>query len=396
MIIFHEGLPGSGKSYEAVVNQIIVALKNKRQVFAYIEGLNYEKFSEITGISIEQLKGERIEHVSADSIDIEYKGLLHQIIKEQVPSIYDYVANDSLVVIDELQDFFPVGTRKLTDGITEFVTQHRHRGIDIVVMGQDNRDCHNLWKRRIDQLIHFLKRDAIGFSNHYTWTSYKSAQGKFIKLRSGKGKYDQKYFGLYASHSSGVENLDTYTDDRTNIFKSKAFTFYLPIFLVLLVFSIYFLFSVFSRDSEMVNSHPEFKPIKSKVLKKTSLVPESSPPFIAPASTKKPAKKEKTRQEMINYNYSQENYLIYLLDKYRPRLLGYIQNKRKLLAQIEFLDDSFHVHERLNLTQIYDLGWTAQKVSYGIKLTRNDDHIVVTSWPIDSLGKVSNYKTEAL
>ena len=42
---------------------------------------------------------------------------------------------------------FPAGKQNLDTGITEFVTQHRHRGIDIVAMGQDHRDCHMLWKR---------------------------------------------------------------------------------------------------------------------------------------------------------------------------------------------------------------------------------------------------------
>ncbi|MDP3334711.1 MAG: zonular occludens toxin domain-containing protein [Methylococcaceae bacterium] len=177
MIIFHEGLPGSGKSYEAAINQIIPALMKGRSVYAYIEGLNRPKFAEITGIPLELVTK-----------------LLNPLTKEQVSDVQAHVANDSLVILDELQDFFPAGKTHLSPGITEFVTQHRHRGIDIVCMGQDHRDCHMLWKRRIDTLIKFLKRDAIGFPNSYTWSTFKQTNGTFTKLRSGSGNYDPKYF----------------------------------------------------------------------------------------------------------------------------------------------------------------------------------------------------------
>lgn len=224
MIIFHEGLPGSGKSYEAAINQIIPALQKGRHVYAYIEGLNHAKFSEVTGILLSI--------VSA---------LLHQLTKEQVKDIYSHVQNDSLVIIDELQDFFPSSRTPLDAGITEFVTQHRHRGIDIVCMGQDNRDCHSLWKRRIDTLITFTKRDAIGMANSYTWKTFKQTNGKFVELRSGKGTYDSKYFGLYASHSDNVTSIDAHKDSRSNIFKSSAFTFWLPLFIIALIYAAYYI-----------------------------------------------------------------------------------------------------------------------------------------------------------
>lgn len=45
MIIFHEGLPGSGKSYEALVKHIIPSLEKGRKVYARLNGFNYEKVS---------------------------------------------------------------------------------------------------------------------------------------------------------------------------------------------------------------------------------------------------------------------------------------------------------------------------------------------------------------
>lgn len=254
MIIFHEGLPGSGKSYEAAINQIIPALMKGRLVYAYIEGLNHEKFAEVTGLPLEVINK-----------------LLHQLIKEQVRDVHNHVPNDSLVLLDELQDFFPAGKGTLDSGITEFVTQHRHRGIDIVCMGQDHRDCHMLWKRRIDTLITFVKRDAVGMPKSYTWTTHKLQAGKFVKLRSGKGEYEEKYFGLYASHESGVSAIDSHKDDRTNIFKSSFFRTWLPLFFVVLGYAIYYLYGFFhtspapqKHEPVQVESRPDNVPLPKK------------------------------------------------------------------------------------------------------------------------------------
>jgi zona occludens toxin len=172
--------------------------------------LNHQKFSEVTALPLDRVQE-----------------LLIQINKEQVPTIYAHVEDDSLVVIDELQDFFPTFQKQLTPKITEFVTQHGHRGIDIIVMGQAHKDFNILWRRRIDTLIRFIKRDAVGRYDSYTWITHKQQNERFVKVRDGSGKYDPKYFGLYASHNAGVEAIDTHRDDKVNLLKSVAFKYFL-------------------------------------------------------------------------------------------------------------------------------------------------------------------------
>jgi zona occludens toxin len=409
MLIFHEGLPGSGKSYEAVVNRIIKALEKKRKVFAFISGINFDKFSEITGIPLDTLRGvvtktpinqiESKNHSYTISegnqlYSIEYTGLLFQIESDQVLTIHEHVADDSLVLLDELQDYFPSGQRKLEEGITTFVTQHRHRGIDVIAMGQDHRDCHNLWKRRIDQLIHFTKRDAIGRPNDYTWTTYKQKQGKFEKLRSGKGSYDSKYFGLYLSHVEGAENTETYEDDRSNVFKSSLFRFYLPGFALLCVFSVWYLVSIFTGDTQMVNTQVyDSSKLKSK---QKILIPVRSAPVPIVQAPVVPEEPELTPLERVDDKYSEKNYIVRLLDKYKPRLSALIEDDTRMMAHVEFLDSTFHVHEQLNLKQLSALGWDATRTPYGIKLTQLDYSVAVTEWPLDTFGKVSQHTSNSL
>ncbi|KAB1128555.1 zonular occludens toxin, partial [Escherichia coli] len=56
MFVFHEGLPRSGKSYEAMVKRIIPALLKGRKVYARLNGINHEKVAEASGLSVERVR----------------------------------------------------------------------------------------------------------------------------------------------------------------------------------------------------------------------------------------------------------------------------------------------------------------------------------------------------
>lgn len=408
MIIFHEGLPRSGKSYEAVVNQVIPALKKGRQVFAYVEGLNHEKFAEVTGIPLGEMIGktENIPVSSAEYAQLPeelkrsvikansgwfrpvFTGLLHQIELEQVKTISKYVANDSLVVIDEAQDHWPSGVKSLDADITTFVTQHGHRGIDIIIMGQDNRDCHALWKRRIDQLFAFVKQDAIGRPSKYTWTSYKQNKGKFIKLNSGQGEYEERYFGLYKSHTDGTTNKDTKLDDRTNLFKSAGIRYGLPAAVIVAILAITYLVEFFNGDVQIVN-------IPTEQQNK------------APQQTQRPAgqvvmSEQKPPETKPQLTYSHGNYIEEIITTTRPRLGAIIEGTSKInggkviTSLVQFMDSSNHVKEQFTLPQLAAFGWGFQRTEYGIKLIKGNKDIAVTAWPIDIPGKVPQAALKSL
>lgn len=255
MIIFHEGLPGSGKSYEALVKHIIPSLEKGRKVYARLNGFNYEKVSELTGKTVQELES-----------------LYTEITEEQVHTVYDIVENDSLLVLDELQNFFPSGRQKLSDEMTRFIAEHRHRGMDIVCMGQALADVHTTWKRRTERKISFLKLSMVGMDSKYKWEMYQGSingvKGDvvFKKIKSGVEKYDSKYFGSYLSHQLTTDNTEVYSDDRVNLFKSKQFYFYLPVFICFLIFAIYYLTSFFNGETSISNTKPK-EPINGPVSK---------------------------------------------------------------------------------------------------------------------------------
>lgn len=388
MIIFHEGLPGSGKSYEAVIKHVLEALKQGRKVFTNIEGMNHEKTAQITGIPVNIVRF-----------------LLIQLTDEQVPEIYKYIEANALIVIDEIQDFFPSSRDPLPAAMTTFVTRHRHDGLDIIIMGQDFRDCHSLWKRRTAQKVTFMKQDAVGLENNYIWTLYKArTPEKFEKITSGSGKYDKQYFGLYASHTSDETNKINYKDKRALLWNNSYFKLWLPLAFGVGVYAVYVLVNFFSgahlrqaspapdvtlTEPATVITFADEEPIAMQEMRKQIIessklpLPENEPPTIA-----------QEEQTQVEPAYDPVDYLDELIQKYKPRLSGFISSetdKNRFDGYIELLDGSFHQKEVLTITQVQAMGWTVEPTEYGVLIKKASAEYVVTAWPIDQFGKVNQY-----
>lgn len=350
MLIFHEGLPGSGKSYEALISHIIPSIKKGRKVYARINGLNYEKIAELT-----------------EKTEDEVKELLVHIPEEHVSTIDEHVSNDSMVIIDELQNFFPTGRGKLSDGITQFVTEHRHRGLDIVCMGQSIADCHNLWRRRTQRKIQFLKMDMVGAAGRYKWTAFQgSLNGKgditFTKIKSGTRKYESKYFGSYASHQASTENTDNLEDDRLNIFKTKTFTTVIPLFLLACGFGIYYLTGFFSGDSQVVKN-PTEKPLSNatgqeQTLNNSQFSNRSTPPAGEPKQPSKEHGFDFLRE--LNENYQSK---ITYLDERRGIVWDFI---------VVFYDETGKVMDRLIYSDFRSMGYKVTYEGYGVKVENKE------------------------
>ncbi|MBC7007788.1 Zonular occludens toxin [Pseudoalteromonas sp. BZK2] len=357
MIIFHEGLPGSGKSYEALVKHIIPSLEKGRKVYARLNGFNYEKVSELTGRTVEELKE-----------------LYTEVTEEQVHTVYEIVENDCLLVIDELQNFFPSGRQKLSDEMTQFIAEHRHRGMDIVCMGQALADCHTTWKRRIERKITFLKLSMVGLDNKYKWEMYQgSINGQkgdvvFKKIKSGTEKYDSKYFGSYLSHQLTTDNTDVYSDDRVNIFKSKQFMLYLPIFIGVIAFAIYFLSSFFSGETQIVkqeSKEPSNRPVaKTEDQSSTPTTGESNQQQTQPPKPKISVDPYQRLRDMIQNN----NAMITYEEIYKGRIAD-------LRVVVE--NDAKQVLDTFNREELLTLGYRLKKTMLGIEGYRGTKLAVV-------------------
>ena len=362
MIIFHEGLGGSGKSYEAVVKHVIPALSSGRHVWSNINGLREG------ALKIAEIIGKPFDDVLA---------MIHAFEDEDVRRLHEIIPKDVLVVIDEIQDFYPSDLRSITQEERKFVTRQRHEGLDIILMGQNFGDVNKLWKNRTQRKLIFTKRTAIGQPNKYTWTAFEGKSKEdgieFIKINSGSGEYDKKYFGTYKSHTDETENKSLqYEDKRANIFSSKALIFGIPFAIFVGIFAINFLIS-FLTDPQMIvntkktNIKPQLVAQQQPVAQKVAIV------------DKKPVTAKKV--------FIPIDYLDDIANQYKLRLSGIIYDAsgRLSVAVIDALDSSFHLKERFSLDDIRALGWNINQKVYGLDITKNDRLYVVRPFPRDDL-----------
>ncbi len=378
MIVFYEGLPRAGKSYTSVTKDILDALKIGRHVVTNVAGFNFEMAAELLEKAVDVIRE-----------------LVKVLTDEEVMRIHEHVVKDALYVLDEGQDYWPSSFKPLDKATTKFVTQHGHDGIDIILMGQDLNDLHNIWKRRVDRKYVFQKKDVIGKPNEFKWTVYKKVKGqkgdRFEKISDGSGRYEEKYFGLYKSHTDGTTNTDTLEDNNANVLKTKVFRVWIPLFALVAFGAIGFLVYLF-KGGGLVGSKPEEKHVVT-----TTVATTSTPPAV-PADKGVAAAPAKAADAIAKPVPEDDDFIAGLAKKYRPRLEGWARVRGQADVVVAWYDDSTRVRERLSAATVEDLGWKVQESQYGqhVILAKGERRIVVTMWPIDIYGKVPEKQVDGV
>lgn len=361
MILFHEGLPRSGKSYSALKDHVIPALAKGRRVLAYVEGLNHEAIAKLAGITLERCKE-----------------LLIPIAREEVYLIYSRDYKDALVVIDEAQNFWPDDRKPLNDEITQFITEHGHHGADILLMGQVLGDVHKLWRGRIARNYYFNKRDALGKPNEYTVSiqrAVRTARGvKFEETSSEKHEYDPQYFGTYASHVSDVENTETLKDDRAVVWNHPIIKKWLPRVGVIAVLAVGYLVYLFAGGGLAKQITKEEKPGEMAARPLVPATPQAQPAQ-QPKPPAPPSPPEK--QEVPDG----DDYIKALSVKGKARLQSVIRHRGAVEGAVQWVEARGEVVETLTFTQITGLGWAVFIDTSGTMaiLRRGPSQIVVTA-----------------
>lgn len=387
-IEFHEGLPGAGKSYEAVVFHIIPAIKERRTVVSNIRGLNIEKIAELAGQSVDlvRLLIINVEPAEQDSEASEIQRCINEMCN-QTPE-------NALIVWDEIQDYFPSGNYKMPHNQQKFWTEHRHRGLDIIIMGQDRADCHKIIRNRIRTVIYFLKLEAVGQPNAYKWVIYqKQSFGKFVQTGSGRREYDKKFFGTYMSVRQETVKKKVYQTARTNmLMNSKGLIYGVPFAFVAAFYAISHLWGFF---------HPEPKtpPVSVQVQKPQLVNPEPDFMLASPGAVPPPAPGADPVAQAEPAVPPPIDYFDGLVQQYQVRAAGIITSEqpgKELLANIELLDSTYHIKERFNAQELRALGWNVTATGYGLLLEKQGLAYVARAWPIDVYGRVDQHTQKAL
>lgn len=352
----NEGLPGAGKSYDAVATHIVPALKKGRNVYARLNGLNVEAIAAYIG-----------------QTPATVASMLHHVEPQDVHKLADLVQPDSLVVIDECHEFYVADRAPLPKDQERFFAMHRHAGLDIVLITQFYKRVHGAVRARIEQKNLYRKMTALGMNNRYV-VSFMAAVSpdKFEKTGSDRRKYDPAIFALYKSVQTGTENLEVYGQGGKKVWEGKLG--YITVIMVFgVIWGVWNLLGFYHGDgSELIGGKPaQITTQKAAVSVGASIVSDK-----APAVAAKPK-----REPPIQY-------VLDLLTQARPRVGASVMNDAgKTFGIVEWVDTNGRVLERLTYQQLRDLGWAVSVRSYGIEAQSQEDIWIATNWPRDFGGR---------
>lgn len=363
MLIFHEGLPRSGKSYEAVKKHLVPALTGGRKVYARIDGLNYEQLAGLAGITLERCQ-ELLIHLTKEDV-------------KKLPALEYEIG--ALLIIDEIQNFYPDSRKNLSEQMTEFISEHGHLGLDIILMGQYFKDMHKLFKNRTSQKVVFSKLEMVGKPDSYRWKLFKATDPlKFVQVTAGTEVYDKAYFGSYKSFEEGAAATQLYKDSRATVWSSAFFKKYLWYFIVLVGLSLAWMIHLFKGgglEESFTHKQQASKPAPAS----KAVQPVGTKAAAAPAP---PEEKKRYQQDFIQD----------LSERFRLRVSGIIVSATRQTAMFEWYDDALRVQERLSMLAIARMGYTVvlDRDMETATISKGEVTYVATQFPLESYGRTSD------
>jgi zona occludens toxin len=217
-ILAYVGLPGSGKSYNAVANVILPAMRAGRTVVTNIpmrrEELERDGIYGLAQIGNDDLAG-------LPELGREYAG--------------------AVFVIDEVWRCWPSGltANKMPGGHLEWLAEHRHMGgtdgytTEIVLCVQDLAQVASCVRNLVESTYIHTKLTALGARNKFAVSIFRGKQtgtGQASALINRlRGKYDKSVWRFYKTHTKtddgGAKDtaLEAVPDQRAQIWRNPGF-----------------------------------------------------------------------------------------------------------------------------------------------------------------------------
>lgn len=189
MYIIHEGVPGSGKSYDAVKRMLDV-LKGKRVVYTNIDGVfnqrSLEAIAAYTGLDYSEVRQ-----------------LLRPLDNQtQVKRFWEHCESGSYIIIDEAQLYWNSRDYQLQDNKDHgaFASTHRHQGYDVLLITQRAERIDSALRALCEWRYRYRKLNFFGgaIKASYLCYSFNGDDPKVLNTR--KGTYDKRVFLCYSSY----------------------------------------------------------------------------------------------------------------------------------------------------------------------------------------------------
>lgn len=373
MLILLEGPPRAGKSYTAVRDHILAALKKGRHVYARLNGLDSDKIADHLGLPRPKVAE-----------------LLHLVPAEQVLGLFTAVGDDppkfqvppdALIVIDECHEFWVSSRQALPKEQEAFFAKHGHIGLDIVLMTQALGRLHSAIRQRIERKQVIAKMNALGKGDAYVLRFYAvgSTMGKFEQIGSERHEYDPAIYPLYHGFTPGTGNTEAYTEGSKTVWDVVRKP---AIFMALAVAAGVGGLVWFFGGGDIVGGVPEQKAAIPAVETTASAVQTGSSPIMQkPVAPAKPDLSPGV------------NYIVQLQRTARARLLGTYESGGQTRVVVEFRALGGQALERLTSEQLEDLGFQVYVTRYGAMAKGEGETIIFTQWPIDPIFAQSSTTT---
>ncbi|TAJ07568.1 MAG: hypothetical protein EPO61_12605 [Nitrospirae bacterium] len=186
MIELYEGVPGSGKSYYAVAEKLLPAVRKGRRIYLYVDGIYLDRLALFTGIPLADLQQQIT--VWGDPMDVL---AMHRSVEPQ-----------SLVMIDEAQTVFRA-LERVDKSLLRWLETHRHYGVDVLVCCQDYKQMSCGVTRLVEATVKFRKLALVGLQRHSQAKVRGNPEDQEI-IRTFTFKYSPEVYAYYSSYAAAA------------------------------------------------------------------------------------------------------------------------------------------------------------------------------------------------
>ena len=385
MLVFNEGVPRAGKSYDAVKNHIIPALKKRRHVYARLNGMEKPEcraaLAKYCKLEVAELD-EFLHHVDTAQVVrtfrcVQEEGTGKWLMPEHL--------KDALVVIDEVHEFYVADRKQLDPAIEQFFALFGQNGGDGVVLTQWINRCHMAIRARLERKNSFQKLTAVGMKGKYLVTYYHSAgPNKFMKVGSKTETYEAAIFPCYQGYAEGADNTEVYDEGGKNLWAMYAVK--AGIFAVVAAIGAWCFITFFTGGkarAKAAETHQVAQPAK---------IGDGTPGAVVFQRAAAPAQAVKEPDPLEDLN-DEQRYVADLskLGRIRVQALATVGNR--VWGWVEWVNASNDTVEALELDQLRGLGFEVDVVPYGVRLKANKHTLVATAWPRPDPPKVVEPRT---
>lgn len=367
MLVFNEGVPRAGKSYDAVKNHILPTLKKRRRVFARLNGLDHGKIAAYLGMDEAEVR-ELLVLVDTREVRTFFACVQDETGKWCIPDQF----KDALVVIDEVHEFYVSERQPLPGAVENFWALLGQNGGDAVIMTQWINRVHQAVRARIERKNVFQKLTAIGFKNKYRVTYWHTTSpGKYERVGGKTEKYDPAIYPLYHGYAPGAENTEVYEEGGTNVWRAMAFRG--AVFGVLGLVGAYFFLSFFFGAKGGKESKAE------TATAEVTQVYDADGNFLRTEGAAAAVAVVKEKEDPFKGMTPEQRFVAEMQG--RVRLASRAEIGGRVRGWVEWVDDTGETVESLEVAAIEALGYAASWEPYGVRLAAGDHVIIATPWP---------------